>query len=49
MLLLVSIKTRKIRSVAYYARTFTIPAERYFFATSHGKSTYRGLGEHNRG
>jgi len=49
MLLSVSINTTKIRSAAHYARTFRIPAERYFFATSHGKSTCHGLGERNRG
>jgi len=49
MLLSVSIQTRKIRSVAHYTRTCRMPAERYFFDASHGKSTCRGLGEHNRG
>jgi hypothetical protein len=47
MLLSVRIKTRKIMSVAHYTRTFRKPAERYFCATSHRKSTCRGLGELN--
>jgi hypothetical protein len=49
MLLSVRIKTRKIMSVAHYTRTFRIPAERYFSATSHRKSTCRGPLEINKG